>query len=62
MPLKRDRNPNTVEAGITEEVCTTYTAYCGHCGEVVLEWDDEMKSLVANCPNCGTENDISNEY
>ena len=53
----------TIEANVSEEVITTYTARCGNCDTELKQWvDDYTLSIEIKCECCGSVNDVGVAY
>lgn len=54
---------DNIEADVSEEAVTTYTARCGRCNTELKQWDDDYTAMFEiKCECCGSVNEISVAY
>lgn len=52
-----------IEAKVSEDIVTTYTARCGKCNTELKQWaDDYTATFEIKCECCGLVNEISVPY
>ena len=52
-----------IEASVSEDTVTTYTARCGKCNTELKQWEDDYTlTLEIKCECCGSINDVGVTY